>query len=40
MVNSERLQRGLAYGAVGAVWLFAVMVGLWIGLDIGHSTFG
>lgn len=40
MKVSERVQRLLAFGAAGTVWLFACAVGIWIGVDVGHAAFG
>ena len=40
MQLNERLQRRLAWTALGAVWLYAGAVGVQIGLDIGHAIFG
>lgn len=31
--------RRLAWAAVGAVWLSAAIVGVWIGLDLGRALF-
>jgi hypothetical protein len=40
MKETPQLRWAGAIAAVGAVWLFAGAVGVWIGMDIGRAIFG
>ena len=40
MNSPKSVGRLAALSAVAAVWMFAGVVGVWIGLDLGRAIFG